>query len=172
MRETAMNLQETVQLQLGFWHNTLESMLNDCGDVLGASVGGTTNTIAATYAHMLFAEDGIVNGMLAGKPLIYVGGGWQEKTGVPHPGSPALPVGWEINMKLEPWREYAKAVYANTDAYLSQLTDTEVERKMQGPVGETTVGWMVGALLATHYPGHAGEIAAMKGVHGLKGLPF
>ena len=43
---------------------------------------------------------------------------------------------------------------------------------MQGPVGESTVGCMIVNILATHFPQHIGEIAALKGVHGLKGLPF
>jgi hypothetical protein len=31
---------------------------------------------------------------------------------------------------------------------------------------------MVSAIVATHLPAHAGEIAALKGVQGYKGLPF
>ena len=62
--------------------------------------------------------------------------------------------------------------YAATDAYLAGLPDADLERKVQGPAGDTTVGWMIAVVLGTHFPQHVGEIAALKGVHGLKGLPF
>jgi hypothetical protein len=75
-------------------------------------------------------------------------------------------------MDLPKFQEFAKAVYANTDAYLATLSDADLERKIQGPAGETTLGWFLTTILATHFPGHAGEIAALKGVQGMKGLPF
>lgn len=169
-----MNAQETVRQQLGFWHGTLDSMLADCGDKLNTRLPGTIDSIAAIYAHMVFAEDGIVNGMFQGKPLIYMAEGWEAKTGVKHPGGPMQNTDWasQVKMDLPQFKEYAKAVYASTDAYLANLPDAELDRKIQGPIGETTVGWFLTTILATHFPGHAGEIAALKGVQGMKGLPF
>ena len=77
-----------------------------------------------------------------------------------------------VKMSLPVFQEYAKTVYAATDAYLATVADAELDRKTQTPFGEQTIGWIVSMLLTTHVPGHAGEIAALKGVHGLKGLPF
>lgn len=170
-----MNIQETVRQQLGFWHGTVDSMLADCGDKLNTRLpNATINSIASIYAHMVFAEDGIINGVFQGKPLLYIAEGWEAKTGLPHPGGPRQTEDWasKVQMDLAKFQEYAKAVYAQTDAYLASLPDTEVARKVQGPIGETTLGWFLGTILATHFPGHAGEIAALKGVQGLKGLPF
>jgi hypothetical protein len=170
-----MNAQETVRQQLGFWHGILDTMLNDVGEKLNARLPGSTcDSIGSIYAHMVFAEDGIVNGMFQGKPLLYIANGWEAKTGVQHPGGPMQTPDWasKVHMDLPKFQEYAKAVYAQTDAYLANLADSELERKVQGPVGETTIGWFLSTILATHFPGHAGEIAALKGVQGMKGLPF
>jgi hypothetical protein len=150
-------------------------MLADCGDRLNKTLPGSTlGSIASIYAHAVFAEDGIVNGMFQGKPLIYQSDGWEAKTGVKHPGGPMQSSDWAsgVQMDLPKFQEYAKAVYANTDAYLANLADSELDRKVQGPIGETTIGWFLATILATHFPGHAGEIAALKGVQGMKGLPF
>lgn len=170
-----MNVQETVKQQLGFWHGTLNGMMSDCGDALNKPVAGATiNSVAAIYAHAVWSEDAIVNGMLRGKPLIYTSDGWEGRTGVKFPGAPPAMADWgkTIQMDFPKFKEYADAVFANTDAYLAKVTDTELEEKTQTPLGEQPKTWVVSVLLGTHLTGHAGEIAAVKGVHGLKGLPF
>lgn len=171
-----MNVQSAVQLQLSFWHPVLDQMVGDCsGEVLNKSLpGATVTSIGSILAHTVYAEDYIVNAMIQGKPTTHEAGGWKSKTNVTFDGQPSLNPEWAKNLKLElgPFREYAQAVYGATDAYLSNLPDAELERKVQTPIGEQTVGWVLTALLATHLPQHAGEIAALKGVQGLKGLPF
>jgi hypothetical protein len=170
-----MNVQQTVAQQLGFWHGTLNGMMADCGEALNRPVpNATINSIAAVYAHAVWSEDAIVNGMLLGKPLIYESGGWEAKTGVKFPGAPPMMADWgkTIRMDFPKFKEYADAVFANTDRYLANVSDAELEVKTQTPIGEQPKTWVVSVLLGTHLPGHAGEIAAIKGVHGLKGLPF
>jgi hypothetical protein len=169
--------QETVKTQLDFWHGTMEQMIDECDDsVMHRGIDGSTcNSIAATYAHAVIAEDVIAHTFLQGQQPLYQTDDWEAKTGVKFPGvPPMMTADWSsgLKMNIPQFRDYAKAVYAATDAYLGSVPDAELARKTQGPFGETTVGWIVSMLLATHAPGHAGEIAAMKGVHGLKGLPF
>lgn len=170
-----MNAQETVRQQLQFWHGTLEQMLSECGpEHLTKNIpGSTANSIAATYVHAVLSEDGMVHGMFQGKPTLFETGGWAEKTGVAPQNGPMQTAEWARSVTLTPaFREYAQAVYGASDAFLANLTDADLERKVQGPIGETTLGWAVALLLGTHTTEHAGEIAAMKGVLGLKGLPF
>ena len=169
-----MNAQEAVRQQLNFWHGVSGQVMGDCGDRLNERGGKQIGSISSIYAHIVFGEDGIVNGMLQGKPLLFTEQGFDKKTGVPHPGGPFQNEDWasSVKMDLAPFQEYATAVFAQTDAYLAGLSDAEMERKVTGPLGETTVGWMVVNILATHFPQHLGEIAAIKGVHGQKGLPF
>lgn len=152
-------------------------MVKECtGDVIHKNLAGSTaNTIAAIYAHGVIAEDVIGTAFLQGKAPMYQEEGWESRLGIAFPGvPPQMTPEWAASVKMEipAFQEYAKAVYGATDAYLAAVSDAELDRKTQGPFGETTIGWMVSALLATHPIGHAGEIAALKGVQGEKGLPF
>jgi hypothetical protein len=160
------------------WHGVVDGMVAECGpDVLNTNVkGGTITSVGSIYAHMVWSEDMITNGMLQGKPLIYQSDGWAAKTGIalPDGGNPEVKEEWArpLKMDLPKFQEYAKAVFSATDAYLGSVSEADLGRKIQTPIGEQTVGWAIAVLLGTHYPQHAGEIAALKGVHGLKGLPF
>ncbi len=170
-----MNAQEAMRQQLGFWHGVSGGMLGECGEALNKTLpNSNVGSIAAIYAHAVFAEDGIVNGMFQGKPLLAAEGGWAATIGITPPEGPRQTPEWAagVNMDLGKFQEYAKAVFAQTDTYLANLSDSELERKIQGPIGETTVGWMLVNILGSHFPQHIGEIAALKGVHGQKGLPF
>jgi hypothetical protein len=169
-----MKVQDVARSQLGFWHGTCGAMMGDCGEALNKQVPGATITsIASVYAHMVFSEDAIINGMLQGKPPMFQSDGWEAKTGV-KAIPPSMNVDWAKSLKMDfpKFQEYAKAVFANTDSYLANLSDADLEKKVQTPIGEQTIGWAVTTLLGTHFPQHAGEIAALKGVQGLKGLPF
>lgn len=172
-----MNAQNAVRQQLGFWHGTLGQVMSDCNEETAHKTlpGSTTESIAAIYAHVMFSQDVIANVMLAGKQPVYQSGGWEAKTGVPFPnGAPSLAGDWAktIAMKLPEFHEYGKAIQQSVDGYLADLGDSEMQKKVTGPFGEQTVEWIVVNLLGTHLPSHTGEIAALKGVQGLKGLPF
>ncbi|MEX0786223.1 MAG: DinB family protein [Dehalococcoidia bacterium] len=169
-----MNSAQAVQQQLGFWHGALDNVMGDCGDALNKELpGATVTSIAAIYAHLVFAEDTIVNGMIQGKPPIYPQDGREATTGVPFPGNPGMG-DWAkgLQMNYPAFQEYAKEVFANTDVYLSAVSEADLQKKVQTPAGEQPVEWVVVTLLGTHAPQHIGEIAALKGVQGLKGLPF
>jgi hypothetical protein len=72
-------------------------------------------------------------------------------------------------------RAYGKAAYENVDAYLSVLTEADLERKIdltpQG-LGVQTLSWCISALIASHLNNMAGEISVLKGIQGEKGYPF
>jgi hypothetical protein len=171
-----VNSQNACAQQLAFWHGIMNGVLGDCGDKLNKQVpGATVTSIASIYAHMVMSEDAIINGMLQAKPMLFVSDGWEARTGVKLPGEgPSMNVDWAhaMNMDLGKFQEYAKVVFANTDSYLKNVTDAELQEKVQTPVGEQTREWFVVNILATHFPQHSGEIAALKGVQGMKGLPF
>jgi hypothetical protein len=172
-----MTPQAVLRQQLASAHDILEQTIADCSqDALDRNMPGATITsIGSIYAHLVLSEDGILHGMLQGKPPIYRGQDWAARTGVPMPEQPGMSPEWArtVRMKLPAFREYAKAVYAATDAYVAGLPDADLERKVQtGFVGEQTVAFVLGNILAWHAAQHTGEIAALKGVQGLKGLPF
>lgn len=171
-----MSVQTAVQQQLAFWHGTLDPIMGDCSpEVLNKNLpDATISSIGSIYAHIAWSEDAIVNGMLQGKPAMYQTDGWEAKTGVPFPGDASLNPQWTKAFKMDAakFRDYAKAVFANTESYVGNLSDGDLARKVQTPIGEQTVEWAIATLLGTHLPQHIGEIAAVKGVQGLKGLPF
>ena len=78
----------------------------------------------------------------------------------------------DLTVDLVAFREYAKAVAAATDDFLANATDQEMNKEVDSPVGKQPFITYFANLGLTHIAGHWGEIAALKGVQGLKGLPF
>jgi hypothetical protein len=132
---------------------------------------GTANTISATFIHFTSAEDNFVQGIIQGKPRLWDTGGWSEKTGVKK--TPGIGENWDefkhTALVPAPFLEYQKEVWAASDAYLAKLTGEELDRKVKFAGGERTVAEML-LLAASQSLSHAGEIAALKGVQGAKGL--
>ena len=134
---------------------------------------GTMNTISATFIHLTSVEDDFVQGILQGKPRIWDAGKWSEKTGVKK--TPGIGENWDEfkHLHLEPaaFLEYEQAVWAATDAYLAGLTAEDLDRKVKLGPRELTVAELL-IMAANQSLSHAGEIAALKGVQGAKGLPI
>ncbi len=172
-----MTSQALLRQQLAGYHDILEQTIADCPqDALDKNLPGATITsIGSIYAHLVFSEDGIVHGMLQGKAPIYKAQNWASRTSIqmPEPGGFSPEWARTVRMKLPAFREYAKTVYAESDAYVAGLSDADLERKVQtGFIGEQTVAFVISNILGWHAAQHTGEIAALKGVQGLKGLPF
>ena len=152
-------------------------MLTDCEEELlnRNPPDATITSIASIYAHIVFGEDAIIRALFQGKPVLYQDQGWASKTGVPFPGfPPTISPEWAatVKMDLPAFQAYARAVFAAEDAYLAGVSGAEFGRKVTGPFGEQTIGSVLVNVLGTHAAQHAGEIAALRGVQGLKGLPF
>ena len=172
-----MTPQTLIKEQLARCHDILEQTIADCSPVTlhRTLPGATITSIASIYAHVVFTEDMIIQGMLQQKPPVYQSQGWGSRVSVAMPATPELKVDWAhgVKMDLPAFREYAKAVYAATDAYASGLSDAAIDRKVDtGFIGEQTVAFILTNIAAWHVAEHGGEIAALKGVQGLKGLPF
>lgn len=134
---------------------------------------GTLNSIKAIFLHMLIAEDGYIQTILQEQPRIWVTEGWGERVGLPGPSGQSA--GWdaikETSVSLAPLLAYQQAVRAGTDAYLARLAADDLDREVPF-LGAQRPAADVLAMLVVHTMGHAGEIAAIKGMMGLKGLPF
>lgn len=172
-----MTAQSVLRQQLAGYHDILEQTVGDCRqETLDRNLPGATITnVGSVYAHVVFSEDQLIQGMLQGRPPLYQSQGWASRLNVPMSASPELNPDWarSVRMDLAPFREYAKAVYAATDAYVAGLSAADLERKVDtGFVGEQSVAFVLGNIAAWHVAEHGGEIAALKGVQGLKGLPF
>jgi hypothetical protein len=134
---------------------------------------GTANPISAILVHHLASEDFFIQSIIRGVPELWEKGGWSGKTGVKN--VPAYGGNWDEfkhkTVAMEPVLSYQQAVRTVTDSYLKTLTPTELERKVKFAGEEQTVASVL-SLLARHVIFHSGEIAALKGAQGSKGLPY
>lgn len=175
---TALTL---LQDQLKKAHELLESTMADVTDEhLHADPGGKAFPVGSLYAHLVFSEDVIVNTMMQGKPSL------SETTMKDHTGTdtpmPAMDENWSANneqwsksvqIDLPKLRAYAQAVYAATDAYVASLSDADLEKEIDlGSWGKHTVADLLANFVVGHANSLAGEISAVKGVHGAQGYPF
>ncbi len=134
---------------------------------------GTANPISAVFVHLLNSEDFFVQNIIQEKSRLWETGDWSERTGVKN--TPGYGDNWDefkhTTLALDPVLAYQQVVRAATYSYLDNLTPDELERKVKFAGGESSVAAIL-ILVASHTLCHAGEIAALKGIQGTKGLPY
>ncbi len=149
----------------------LMNVMSDVTDEQAAWVPpGTANTIGATYAHVIRWQDNYL-ATISGQQNIWESGRWAEKLGME--GTTRMNrEADEVPKSLAAYREYAEAVFEATDSYLGALKAADLDREVQGYRGPIAVGELIPRSMLAHISRHLGEIAALKGVQGMKGLPF
>lgn len=135
---------------------------------------GKANPLGASYAHVAFGEDMLVNLVLRGGATMVADG---RETGAserhPPPGVDYGEWARRVQVDLPVLREYAKAVYQNTADYIDSLSDEDLEHTMElRMMGTQTVGWVLGNIILWHVNAHCGEISCLKGMQGARGYPF
>lgn len=130
--------------------------------------GGTCNTAAKSHVHAVSAIDFFVVSSLAGGQM-----SWGETASAN--GLPANPQeiwSYEGVIPVAAIDEYSKKVQKNALDYVATLKDADLDREANaGPFGMKSAAFLI-QLAGTHAVGHGGDIAAVKGMQGLKGLPF
>lgn len=169
-----MNTTDHVRELFDSLHQRIDVVMQDIDEgTFNWHPPGTANPIAITYLHMLNAEDFHIQAILQGKPRIWESGDWSESIGVSAP--PGRGRNWEESqgaaLNLSTLLDYQQAVRAATSLYFAELDDTTLAGPVNFPGDDRSVLEVINALVI-HLAGHAGEIAAIKGVQGLKGLPF
>jgi hypothetical protein len=166
--------------QLKSAHTALEQTMEGVTDDIAHFIPpGTANPIAGTYAHLVFSEDFFVHGFLKKtQPLMETA--FKDKTGA----SEIQPTDWkvaypkwlkEVRLDVKQFREYAKAVFAESEAYVASLTDADLEKDVDmSSFGMETrkVHDFIANLISGHVYPIMGEISVLKGIQGLKGYPF
>ena len=134
---------------------------------------GTMNPIKSTLLHAVGGEDLFFQAIIQGRPPLWATGGWADRIGLAQ--CPGGGQGWEearnTVLALAPVQAYAAAVRDATHEYLARLTEDELDRQVSFFGTESSVADVL-ARFVTHAACHAGEIAAVKGMQGLQGLPF
>lgn len=175
----ALTVQEVLRGSLQSAHQILEATMADVTDeIANHPIPGTANPVGTSYAHVVLAEDAIVNGMLQGQPPAWATT-WAGRTGTDKP----MPMPGMVEGDMSHWyraarvdlaalREYAKAVFAHSEEYVGSLADAELTREIDTPFGKTPQALVVAGFVTGHCNNLCGEISAAKGVLGLKGYPF
>jgi uncharacterized damage-inducible protein DinB len=169
-----MEIFEYIRRQITGMRSTAEMTMRDITiEQFNWTPPGTMNTISATFIHLTSVEDHFIQGILQEKPRIWDAQGWSEKTGVKK--TPGIGENWDEfkHLHLQPadFLEYQKAVWTATDNYMTNLTTMELDRKVKLGTRELTVAELL--IMATNQSlSHTGEIAALKGIQGAKGLPI
>jgi uncharacterized damage-inducible protein DinB len=169
-----MEILDYMHRQMASMHSTVDATMKDVTvEQFNWAPPGTMNTISATFIHLTSVEDNFVQGILQGKPRIWDSGGWSEKTGVKK--TPSIGENWDefkhLHLTPAAFLEYQKAVWAATEAYMAGLTAKDLDRKVKLGTRELTVAELL-MMAANQSLSHTGEIAALKGVQGAKGLPM
>lgn len=169
-----MNATEYVRRQFATLGRLRDGVLRDTTDEqINWIPVGEANPIRAALVHVTVAEDRYIQGIVQGRPTVWETGAWGERIGLASP--PSYGKGWDevksTTLTLAPIMEYGAAVHAATDAYLAELTPEELDRLVPFFGGERPVADVL-AQLVVHETGHVGEIAALKGMQGVKGLPM
>ncbi len=129
--------------------------------------GSTANTIGSTFFHAYENEDNTTHSLL-GHPTVFERGGWSTRLGYDAGTS------WTFEGRQDPvlLLEYARTVSAGTADYLARLTAEQLEQPIETRRGPRPLVTRLGVYLISHKFQHMGEISALLGCQGVKGLPF
>lgn len=169
-----MDIIEYIKREQAGMHRFVEMTMKDMTpELFNWPAPGTANTISATFLHFINVEDFIVNELIQGKPQVWQSGDWSKKTGITKP--PSIGEDWtgfkHRTVEIAPLVEYKLAVWEATDTFMAAITPAELDRMISFAGGQRTVAEML-MLASTQSHGHAGEIAALKGIQGAQGLPI
>ena len=163
------SIKETLNLARQYLDGAVQE--TDTATLLRRLPGATIGSIGEIYGHTIGNEDWAFNQLIQGKEQVLKSGGWAANLGM-DPG--ATEHDWEAAARdhLDELREYGKAVSAATDAFLNSLNDSDLDRPIDFFGRKETMGWVIADTVLVHISFHSGEIASLKGVMGLKGLPW
>lgn len=171
-----MNGAQALGKAIGFNHQMARAIIGDMGPgLINQKVAGSTINQAGTiFAHAVLSEDMFIQAIAKGGPTLRVSGGWDAKWGMAIPQRPVQTVEWDegMTLNLETFMPYVDEVFAATDAYFATLSDSELDREVTAMGRAQPLGELLATLGVFHMGEHLGEIAALKGVMGVKGLPF
>jgi hypothetical protein len=138
-------------------------------EVAHFEAGGTTNNIAQLMTLLTASEDSAV-ARLKGGDSILQSQNWYGRTGIPEGPRAFWQKGWSL--ELAAFGEYRDLVKAAATEYFQNIDASDLDREVEWFNGPRPASTIIQVIIVNHMLGHSGEISALKGVQGLKGLPF
>jgi hypothetical protein len=170
-----MKATEATRETLDLVHQYVEAAIGDCDpETLKRTFpGATIGTIASIYFHAINSEDWAIQELIRKTQKLFDSQRWHEKLGLPASAS-GDEIDWsKMDVPLPALQEYAQAVYKATDDWLNSVNDEDLDAQIPWGAGQShNVAWVLADVIHSHLSFHAGEIAALKGLMGLKGLPW
>jgi hypothetical protein len=136
---------------------------------------GIANPIGATYWHVIASVDEAVLGWGAGQAPLSQSAGWQERVVIASAPDDEEDAGARmraIRVDLPTLHDYARAVAEAVQDWAACLAPEDLERRLDTPISELSLGQMLEVFVVWHITAHCGEIAALKGCQGARGYPF
>ena len=128
---------------------------------------GTGHPASKLHAHILYYLDFSINLVLGANPSSW--GEFAKKEGL---GESVAEI-WTSDTTISPsaMQEYAKGLKPSVESYFGSVRDADLDKEVDTRfLGTQTVCWML-TFITYHTLIHTGEISAVKGMQGLKGLP-
>ena len=166
-----MDLIEFLRAEAQEGQRMLDIALTDLDDgVANWQPAGTANSIAQLLAHVVTGQDRVVNLVLKDGQPVFQAGNWAVPTGIPEERGAIWGKDWRLN--VGPFCEYRAAVRASLEDYLSAVDLGSLDGEFPWAGRNQSGWWLARTIFINHVLGHAGEISTLKGLQGLKGLPF
>jgi uncharacterized damage-inducible protein DinB len=168
-----MNAIAYLQTQIESMRYMLNAALKSLSDdQLSWAPPGSLSSIGVIWLHMIAAEDSYIS-ILSKQDKLWETEGWNVTFGLEQ--YPNIGEDWDAYEQAEltvaDLQAYTQAVHQHTDAHLAAITDDVLDEKIKF-FTESDPKAALWALLVTHALQHTGEIVAIKGMQGGKGLPF
>lgn len=168
-----MEIQPYLKKQLDFSHGLVDDALEALTpDQLAWLPPGTASPIGVIALHVLTSENTLLS-FITGQPRLWDTQNWGARFNLPTP--PQIGQDWTTHRagtyQLADLVALRDAVFAVTNAYFDTITPAELDRPVKLGSSDSNVAGVL-AILIGHAAMHAGEIAALKGVHGEKGLSY
>jgi hypothetical protein len=168
-KEKTMNNTEILQKRLKQMHTNIVNSVKDLSDVqLHFNPMGKGNSIAFLFWHYVRTEDLVMNMMIRKQKPV-----WNEQS-------------WDVKLKMDPKSQgsgmsdeaaravriesladfltYTGVVFTETEKYLATLTDADLEKEMDSPMGRRSLLDLISAINIDHGTGHIAEIEYIKGL--------
>src|SRR3989449_8185213 len=168
---------------VAFIRSSLKQMHNMYNDAIGDLTPGQMSwrandkghPISFILWHYVRTEDNIIQFVLQRKQTVWLEEGWDKKLGLDR-----VSQGTGMNLEdaqalritsKDDFLQYMKAVWKATHEFLAAADDEFLERRTTvKPLGEMPIQNAIGNMCLTHGFTHAGEIAHLRGLMGLRGM--
>lgn len=168
-----MNAKKYLVSQLeGMWRLQNASLQDITNETLMRMPPGTISPIGVIWLHFVYSQDHFI-AVITGTETLWQSAGWNKKFGVEQ--APAFGQDWseyqQLEISVSLLQKYSQAVQGFVQQALESTDDDTLDESVEF-FTESDPKSAVWVLLVDHTMHHCGEISALKGIFGGKGLPY